>query len=100
MERKIAKGVALFATLVGISQWLGQEVSMYNIMMLTLVTGLILSIDTKKAPKVKKEGPSVSPILGEVYHRVSNLGNPLRALTAFAVRRHVLQPFYLFHSNN
>jgi len=97
MERKIAKGVALFATLIGISQWLGQEVSMYNIMMLTLVTGLILSLDTKSASRVKKEPSTDNPIAREVYHRVSNLGNPLRALTAFAVRRRVLQPFYLFH---
>ncbi|VVB74450.1 Uncharacterised protein [uncultured archaeon] len=97
MERKIAKGVALFATLVGISQWLGQEVSFFNIMMLTLITGLILSLDTKNSPRSKGNIGIDNPAEGGFFRRVTNLGNPLRAFTALAVRRGILQPFYLFH---
>jgi len=97
MERKIAKGVALFATLIGITQWLGQEASLFNIMMLTLITGLILSLDTKSVPKIKREVSADNPIVGGLFHRINELGNPLRSLTALAARRGVLQPFYLFH---
>ena len=46
MEQTVVmKAVALFATLMGIYQWLGQGTSLFDILVILFATALIVSID-------------------------------------------------------
>jgi len=49
------KGVALFATLTGIYQWLGAGTSLYDVLIIFFATFLIISME----PKQKEEADRV-----------------------------------------
>ena len=98
-DARIAKGVALFATLIGIYNWIGQGTSLFDILVLTFAAALILSVDSSE-----REIPALPIDRGEIqnkkefFHQVSI---PLRQ-SLLAWREHVfcknpnLNPFYLF----
>jgi len=48
MEQAIMKGAALFATLIGIYNWLGQGASFFDILIIFLATALIITTDAEK----------------------------------------------------
>ena len=49
MEQTLAiKGIALFATLIGIYQWVGESASFYDIMVILFATALVISLDSEK----------------------------------------------------
>ena len=59
----IMKGVALFATLIGVYQWLGQGTqgtSLFDIMILLFATALIISIDADRHAK-----PEIPEVAGD-----------------------------------
>ncbi|MFA5931116.1 MAG: hypothetical protein WC821_02265 [archaeon] len=49
MEQTLTiKGIALFATLTGIYQWVGNGTSFYDIMVILFATALVISLDSEK----------------------------------------------------
>lgn len=64
------KGIALFATLTGIYQWLGNGTSLYDIMIILLATFLVISMEPQR-----KEGTDrvVHEEIGENQNRKRTL---------------------------
>lgn len=98
----VSKGVALFATLIGIYNWIGQGTSFLDIIVLVFAAALILRLDFSKE---KKSDVETSP--GETQTKqsfFSNLMYPLRQF-CLTLHQHVflktsnLTPFYLFSFN-
>lgn len=49
MEQTVTiKGIALFATLTGIYQWIGAGTSFFDIMVILFATALVISLDSEK----------------------------------------------------
>ena len=74
MEQTILlKGLALFATLTGLQQWLAQTVALFDIMFILLITAFLLSLEMDYAKHKRREGdnqqpsqdPSQKPFLGQ-----------------------------------
>jgi len=70
MEQTILlKGLALFATLTGLQQWLAQTVALFDIMFILLITAFLLSLEMDYAKHKRREGdnpqPSQQPLLGQ-----------------------------------
>jgi ABC-type enterobactin transport system permease subunit len=42
------KGIALFATLMGVYNWLSQGTSLFDILVIVFATALVISIDSEK----------------------------------------------------
>jgi len=73
---KVAKGVALFATLIGIYNWVGQGASIFDILILTFAAVLILSVDSENKRSFPETiEPSENPSKKGLF---SNLTLPLR----------------------
>ena len=48
----IMKGIALFATLIGVYEWMGEGTSMFDIMVILFATALVISLDSEKKQRV------------------------------------------------
>ena len=76
----VMKGIALFATLIGVYQWLGQGTSLYDILVIMFATYLVISIDAGKQTVHRTE---VQPVEGDNSEKKSfflNAVNPLSKL--------------------
>ena len=63
MEQTIMlKGIALFATLIGIQQWLSHAVAVFDILFIILIVAFLLSleIDYQKHAKKKGDNPQLA----------------------------------------
>jgi len=88
------KGVALFATLIGVYQWLGQEASLYDIMVILFATALIVSIELEQKHDIKKNNaPGDNPTQKGFFWRITH---PLSKMIVRGYSRPSLQPLYLF----
>ena len=70
MEQTILlKGLALFATLTGLQQWLAQTVALFDILFIVLITAFLLSLEMDYAKHKRREGetqqPAQKPFLGQ-----------------------------------
>ena len=69
MEQTILlKGVALFATLTGIQQWLAQDVALFDIMFVGLIVAFLIALEMdyikhKNRMKGDNPQPSAGPFL-------------------------------------
>jgi hypothetical protein len=84
------KGIALFATLIGVYQWLGTGTSLYDIMVILLATYLIISIDAGK-PTENPKRDEAQQIAGDNAERKAfflKAVNPLKELVTRATNSH------------
>ena len=58
-QTEMMKGIGLFATLIGVYQWLGQGTSLLDIIIILFTVSLIISMDPRKGKEgsVQKEAP-------------------------------------------
>jgi len=62
MEQTIMlKGIAIFATLTGIQQWLSQAVALFDIMFIILIVLFLLSLEMDYQKHLVKKGDNLQP---------------------------------------
>jgi hypothetical protein len=62
MEQTIMlKGIALFATLTGIQQWLSHAVALFDIMFIILIVAFLLSLEIDYQKHIGRKGNSPQP---------------------------------------
>jgi len=98
MEQAIMKGAALFATLIGIYNWLGQGASFFDILIIFLATALIITTDAEKHEVIVSAETGDNPKKSNFFwQRVIPLSEIFLLPTRhFFLKQPVLQPLYSF----
>jgi hypothetical protein len=83
----ISKGVALFATLIGIYTWIGQGASLFDIIILIFAAFLIISTDSENRKELLPQDLGENQNKKDFFYKVTV---PLKRFT-LAWREHLLQ---------
>ncbi len=95
MEKTLLmKGVALFATLTGVYQWLGQGTSMYDIMIILLATYLVISVEGNSEKRKDSEMQVVGDDTNSGKNFFCHQVNPLKDRILRAVNPFPINPQY------
>lgn len=99
----LSKGVALFATLIGIYNWIGQGTSLFDIVVLVFAAALIMNVDfgnERKSDLPLEQGETQNNKQSFFSATVAPLSHHIMAWREHFFEKKVnLTPFYLFSFN-